>query len=273
MAIMPIALKRARSNLQIFWDGAYLSYIALFHWLEPMTYVASKIMMPLAQLLFFSLLGSYATGDASRSFYVIGNAVQLTAVNGIFGVTFSIGGDRNSGTLPYLFATPANRFVLFVGRAFMHILDGMFGIVLGLAWGVLLLGLDLSKTDPLALALIILVTTFSTSGLGLLLGCTSLMTLNAIFINNTFYFVLLIFSGANLNLATMPVWIQTASRFIPLSRGIAAARLVIAGASLADVWPLIFHEFLIGVVYVLVGYTMFRTFEYQAKLRGTLEAI
>ncbi|HLY25697.1 MAG TPA: ABC transporter permease [Aggregatilineales bacterium] len=270
---MALALKRARSNLQIFWDGAYLSYIALFHWLQPMTYLASKIVMPLAQLMFFSLLGSYATGASSLSFYVIGNAIQLTAVNGIFGVTFSIGGDRNEGTLPYLFATPANRFVLFVGRAFMHILDGMLGIVVGLTWGVLLLGLDLSKTNPLALALIILVTTFSTSGLGLLLGCTSLMTLNAIFINNTFYFVLLIFSGANLDLATMPVWIQTISRFLPLSRGITAARRVIAGAPLGDVWLLIFHEFLIGVAYVLVGYTMFRAFEYQAKRRGTLEAI
>jgi len=229
--------------------------------------------MPLAQLLFFSLLGSFAMGEASRSFFVIGNAIQLTAVSGIFGVTFSIGGDRDSGTLPYLFATPANRFVLFTGRAFMHIMDGMFGIVLGLLWGVLLLGLDLSKADPLALAIIILVTTFSTSGLGLLLGCTSLMTLNAIFINNTFYFVLLIFSGANLDLATMPAWIQTISRFLPLSRGITAARRVIAGAPLADVYPLIFQEFLIGAIYILVGYALFRAFEYQAKRRGTLEAV
>ncbi len=260
-------------NVRLFFQGALLSYIALFRWLKPQTYLASKIIMPLSQLVFFSLLGSYATGPGSRSFYVIGNAVQMAAVSGIFGVTLSIGGDRQEGTLPYLFATPANRLVMFVGRAFIHVIDGMLGIVIGLTWGVLIMGLDLSKTDPLALALIILITTFSTSGLGLLLGCLSLMTVNVMFINNTVYFLLLIFSGANLNLAQLPAWMQAVSSILPLTRGIAAARKVIGGASLADVSTLLLEEFLIGAMYIFIGYMMFRWFEFQAKQRGTLEAI
>ena len=260
-------------NVRLFFQGALLSYIALFRWLKPQTYLASKIIMPLSQLVFFSLLGSYATGPGSRSFYVIGNAVQMAAVSGIFGVTLSIGGDRQEGTLPYLFATPANRLVMFGGRAFIHVIDGMIGIVIGLTWGVLIMGLDLSKTEPLALALIILITTFSTSGLGLLLGCLSLMTVNVMFINNTVYFLLLIFSGANLNLAQLPAWMQAVSSILPLTRGIAAARKVIGGASLADVSTLLIEEFLIGTMYIFIGYMMFRWFEFQAKQRGTLEAI
>lgn len=46
---------------------------------------------------------------------------------------------------------------MFVGRAFIHVIDGMLGVVIGLSWGVMLLGLDLSKTDPGALALTIVV--------------------------------------------------------------------------------------------------------------------
>jgi len=61
-------------NLRLFWQGTLLSYIALFHWLRPTTYLASKILMPLAQILFFTILGIYATGRDSASFYVIGNA-------------------------------------------------------------------------------------------------------------------------------------------------------------------------------------------------------
>jgi ABC-2 type transport system permease protein len=266
-------MRKLTMNIQLFLQGAVLSYIALFRWLRPQTYLASKIIMPLSQLMFFSYLGAYATGPGSRSFYVIGNAVELAAVSGIFGVTLSIGGDRQEGTLPYLFATPANRLVMFVGRAFIHVIDGMLGVVLGLTWGVLIMGLDLSKTDPLALALIILITTFSTSGLGLLLGCLSLMTVNVMFINNTVYFLLLIFSGANLNLAQMPAWMQAISSVLPLTRGIAAARKVIGGASLSDVSVLLIEEFFIGVGYIFIGYMMFRWFEFQAKQRGTLEAI
>ncbi len=96
-------MKSLIANLRIFWQGTLLSYIALFHWLNPPTYLASKILMPLAQILFFTFLGVYATGLDNASFYVIGNAVQIAAVSGIYGVTMSIGGDRYNGTLPYLF--------------------------------------------------------------------------------------------------------------------------------------------------------------------------
>ncbi len=260
-------------NLRLFWQGTLLSYIALFHWLSPATYLASKIVMPLSQILFFTLLGTFAHGAQSASYYVIGNAMQIAAVSGIYGVTMSIGGDRWNGTLPYLFGTPANRLSMFLGRAFMHVIDGMVGVIIGLLWGVLLLGLDLSKTNLTALLLTIVVTTFSTSGLGLLMGCISLITLNVMFINNAVYFALLIFSGANIPIATLPPWMQVISGVLPLTRGIAAARLLIAGASLSDVAPLLAGEFAMGVIYALLGYGLFYWFERQAKKRGTLETV
>lgn len=261
------------TNLRLFWEGAVLSYIALFHWLQPTTYLASKILMPLWQILFFSFLGMYATGRTSASFYVIGNAIQICAINGIFGVTMSVGNDRWFGTLPYLFGTPANRLVMFAGRAFVHVLDGMLGVVLAFAWGVLLLGLDLSHADLPGLAITIAVATISTSGLGLLLGCLSLITLNVMFVNNTVYFLLLVFSGANLPLSSLPGWMQAVSWALPLTRSIAAARELIAGSSLQDVAPLLGGELLVGAVYVFLGYGLFRWFELEAKRRGTLESV
>jgi len=265
-------IRKVTMNLRLFWQGALLSYVALFRWLRPQTYLASKVAMPLWQMLFFTFVGTYGSGQSNASFYAIGNAVQIAAISGIFGVTMSIGGDRWEGTLPYLFGTPANRLTMFVGRSFIHIIDGMLGVVIGLAWGVLLLGVDLSHTDGAALALTILITTFSTSGLGLLLGCLSLITLNVMFINNSVYFLLLIFSGANVPIASLPGWMQTISGGLPLTRGIAAARALIAGGSLADVTPLLIGEFLLGVIYITLGYVLFRWFEFEAKRRGTLEA-
>lgn len=67
-------------------------------------------------------------------------------------------------------------------------------------WGVFLLGLDLSDTDPLALVLVIFITTFSTSGMGLMLGSLSLITRNVMFVNNTVYFLTLLVSGSNIPL-------------------------------------------------------------------------
>src|SRR3972149_6613045 len=224
-------------NLRLFIDGALLSYIALFRWLQPHTYLASKVVMPLAQILFFTLMGIFASGPGNAAFYAIGNAIHLASINGIYGVTMSIGGDRWSGALPYIFGTPANRLVLFSGRAFFHVLDGMLGVIMGLAWGVLLFGLDLSQADLGALALTILITPFSTSGLGILLGCVSLVSIETMFVNNTFYFLLLAFSGANIPLTEMPGWMQSVGWGLPLTRGIAASRQLIAGSPLAEGAP------------------------------------
>lgn len=265
-------LKTAKMNARIFFDGALLSYIALFRWLRPMTYMASKVVAPLSYMLFFVFLGKYATGGKGTSFYVIGNALQMAAGSGIYGVTMSITGDRWDGTLPYLFATPANRLVLFIGRAFIHVIDGMFGVVLGFFWGVTLLGLDLSQASPIALIVTILVTTISTSGMGLFLGCISLMTRNVMFVNNTVFFSLLLFSGANVEVATLPAWMQSVSQALPLTRGIASARIIVDGGSLTEVMPLLQGELLIGVIYIIIGFVLFRWFEIQAKKRGTLEA-
>jgi ABC-2 type transport system permease protein len=266
-------MARVVSNFRLFFQGAVLSYVALFRWLRPITYLASKVIMPLNQLLFFTLLGTFATGRDNADFYVIGNAIQVAAISGIFGVTFSISGDRWEGTLAYLFGTPANRLALFVGRAFMHVLDGMLGVFIGLFWGVVLLGLDLSQTDPGALLLTILITTFSTSGLGLLLGCLSLITRNVMFVNNTVYFLLLVFSGANIPIASLPIWMQRISSALPLTRGIASAREIIAGGEYRSVAGLLNGEVMIGVMYVFLGYALFRWFEAQAKRRGTLEVM
>ncbi|HVN14773.1 MAG TPA: ABC transporter permease [Anaerolineales bacterium] len=264
-------MRSVTNNFRLFWQGTLLSYRALFHWLRPVTYAASKIIMPLAQMLFFVFLGTYATGKDNAAFYIIGNAIQITAVSGIFGVTMSVGGERDAGTLPYLFGTPANRLATFFGRAFMHVLDGMLGVIIAFGWGVVLLGLNLSHTNLGALALTVFITTVSTCGLGLLMGCLSLITVNVMFVNNFVYFVLLIFSGANVPISELPAWMQAVSWALPLTRGIIAARSIVAGASLAQVAPLLWGEIGIGLMYGLFGYILFSWFEVEAKRRGTLE--
>jgi len=266
----PTALRRLRLNARLFYENALLSYLALFYWLSPTEYLASKVIAPLFQILFFTYLGRYATGG-DASFYVIGNAVLLVALSGIYGVTMSVDGDRDNGTLPYLFATPANRVLLFTGRAAMHVLDGMLGVLIGLGWGVLLLGLDLSHTNPAALLLVILSVALSTSGLGLLMGALSLITVNVLFVNNLLYYVLLVLAGVNIPIESLPGWIQPVSQILPLTHGVAAARDVIAGAGVQDILPAVGVELLLCAVYTWLGFGLFRWIELQARRRATLE--
>ncbi len=82
----------------------------------------------------------------------------------------------------------------------------------------------------------------------------------------------MLFSGANLPLEKIPLWIQAVSNVLPLTRGIRAARLLVASAPLGDVLPLLMGELAVGCAYALLGFAVFQWFEMQAKRRGTLEA-
>ena len=93
------------------------------------------------------------------------------------------------------------------------------------------------------------------------------------FVNNFVYFSLLIFSGANVKISALPVWMQFVSNILPLTRGIAASRALAAGASLSEVSPLLISELGIGLMYGLLGYFLFAWFEIQAKQKGTLETV
>lgn len=105
------------------------------------------------------------------------------------------------------------------------------------------------------------------------MGCLSLITANVMFVNNTVYFLLLIFSGANIAISSLPGWMRAISNGLPLTRGIASARELIAGASPGDVIPLLLSELGIGFIYGLLGYLLFTWFEFQAKKHGTLETV
>jgi ABC-2 type transport system permease protein len=105
------------------------------------------------------------------------------------------------------------------------------------------------------------------------MGSVSLVALEVMFVNNTVYFLLLLFSGANIPLAVLPPWMQTISALLPLTRGIQSARLLAKGASLAEVWPLLVGETVVGLIYALLGFLLFSRFEAQAKRRGTMDAV
>ena len=83
--------------------------------------------------------------------------------------------------------------------------------------------------------------------------------------------MLLLFSGANIPLTELPAWIQGISYVLPLTRGIVAAREIVAGAGLMEVAPLLWGELAVGLAYFLLGYLLFSLFEVFAKRRGTLE--
>jgi len=105
------------TSLRIFFVGGLISFRALFNWLSPWIYVPSLLVAPIFQILLFAYLGRSA-GVGTDEFYVIGNAVQYSAIPCVFAMANTIVGVRNTQTLGIVLSTPAPRVPLFGSSLF-----------------------------------------------------------------------------------------------------------------------------------------------------------
>ena len=89
--------------------------------------------------------------------------------------------------------------------------------------------------------------------------------------SNLVFAVLLVFCGVNVPLDDLPGWMSTAAQGLPVTHAVEAARDVVAGASLGSVADLLVTELAIGIVYLVAGLALLRTFERDARRRATIE--
>ncbi|TML17433.1 MAG: ABC transporter permease, partial [Actinobacteria bacterium] len=234
------------NSVRIFFVGGYLAYRALFNWIHWTMYVPTMLGGPIFQILFFAYIGRYA-GSQSDKFFLVGNAVAICSLGGIFGMAMTIGGERWTQTLSSILVTPANRLALFLGRALPNIANGVIVSAVGFVVGSLLLGVSFPAGSIPAIALIVVVSSFSCTAFGTLIGAFGLRGRDIFFFANLMIFVFLLFCGVNVRLDALPNWMQQVASVLPLTHGIRAARRVADGASLGDVSSLVLTELLIGL--------------------------
>jgi ABC-2 type transport system permease protein len=258
--------------IRVFFIGGYLAYRALFNWIHWSIYLPTMLGGPVFQILFFAYIGRYAK-LRSDEFFVVGNAVAISSLGGIFGMAMTIGGERWTQTLSSILVTPANRLALFLGRALPNLANGVIVSTVGFVVGWLLLDFSLKPTEIPAIALVVIVTSFACTAFGTMIGAFGLRGRDVFFFANLMIFVFLLFCGVNVPVDSLPGWMQAIGRVLPLTHGIDAARQIAQGASLRDVSGLIGTEAGIGVCYAALAYGLLRFFEIDGRRRATLETI
>jgi ABC-2 type transport system permease protein len=260
-----------RRFLSVFFVGGAIAYRGLFNWIRPAMYIPTMLGSPLFQLIFFTKLGQFAHAQ-SRDFYIVGNSVQVCAMSSVYGMTMAVANERWFGTLGPLLASPANRAAVFLGRGVPVLANGLLVSGFTFAVGVVLLGFRPGLHAVPALALVVVVTAVSCTAFGMLLGSIGLRAKDFWFAANLAYFLMLLFCGVNVPLSRLPGWMSAISRCLPLTHGIAAAREVAGGASLAHVAGLVETEALIAVVYATVAFVLFRVLEHESRRSAVLDA-
>jgi ABC-2 type transport system permease protein len=118
------------------------------------------------------------------------------------------------------------------------------------------------------IAVVILVSAFACTGLGLATAAVGLLARDTATLSNIVFGILLVFTGANVALDDLPGWMSTLAQGLPLTHGIEAARRLADGQSFGSVGGLVAAEGLVGFLWGLVGYATIRTLEWQNAGRG-----
>ena len=252
------------SSVRVFFVGGLMSYRAQFNWLNPWILIPSLLVSPVCQILLFAYIGR-AAGVGDDEFYVIGNALNYAAIPCLFAMGAVISGERWGQTLEIVFATPARRLPLFLGRSLPVILNGWAVAMFGIVVGTLLLDAHVPWSAWPAVALVVAVTSLSCTGLGLIMGAVSLRIRDSATLRNVLFLVLLVFCGTNVALDELPRWMAQTATWLPLTHGIQAAREVADGAALAEVAGLVWRELGVGAAYVVIGMAMVRAFEHWSR--------
>jgi ABC-2 type transport system permease protein len=255
---------------RIFVVGGLTSFRALFYWLTPWIYVPTMLIAPIFQILLFAYIGRSA-GLESNEFYLIGNALQYAAIPCLFAMAQMVGGERYQNTLSAILVSPAPRIPLFFGRSLPVVLNGAFVAAFSLLVGALVLGVHLPASSLAPLLFVILIAAFSCTGLGLVNAAASLRIRENAVLSNVIFGFLLIFTGANVPLDSLPNWMSTVAQGLPFTHAIKAARELAAGATLGDVRVLLGAELLVGAIYGVAGYALLRWFEVLGRRYATLE--
>lgn len=233
-------------------------------------YFLFLLVRPISQVIFWALAAQFATGITDPSFQLIGNSVFVCTFSSLFTTADILVEERRGGTLPLLVVAAKNKFLVFSGRALVVGMHGIFTSIVTFLVGSAIFRLNLSQVAWGQLGLTLGITVFSVSCLGVCLGTVGVVLTDLNLIGNVVYLILIVICGVQFPTAMLPEWLQILAYVVPITRGAEAARLIVAGGG-PKVWPLLGGELLVGIAWLIIGYSLYRYLEYKARVYGTLD--
>lgn len=249
--------------------SAWLSYRALFTWLNPWGYISTRIVAPVVLALLFGALGRFAGTGVERP--VVGGALLAVALAAVYGMSLAVNNERNFGTLELRLIAPEGQLVSLTGKAVPHVIDGMLNgaLTLTVAAAVFDVTVGFGRVGPLALTA--LVAAISCAGIGLVAAAIGVRTRDTFTAPNVVDMILTLLSGVFIAPSRLPLGLEHASGFFPLQRAVDAALATLDTGHV--VWSLLAHELAVGLAWAAAGYGFLRWMIQQARRRATLQLL
>lgn len=255
-----------------FFRMSQISFKALVGVMDPKMYALYKIINPALQMVFYTLVVRFVYKSQDITPWILGNAFMLCTNSAVFAVGRMLRSDRDQGTLQLIVASPINKLYAYLARASFNIFDASFTVIIGLIVGIVFFGLDFAGTNLPLFALSIITAMVGGIGIGMVIGSIALVISEIHLFLNVANMVIYLLSGASFSREKLPAYLHMLSELIPITRSIEASRIIAAKGDLSAALQLMGTDFVIGIVYMLIGFALYGYFEYKARVHATLEA-
>ncbi len=246
--------------------------IALFIWpiIFPMAYILSSQALAGPNnggLLIFQ----HNAGTTDVVGYIaIGTIIWMWQNVVLWNVGFSLREEQLRGTLESSWMSPSWRFSLLLGNSAVQLVTMLIFISVSLIEFGLFFGVRFNG-NPLLVALMFLVSIPSIYGLGFAFASVVIIAREA----NAFVFlvrgIVMIFCGITFPIAVLPGWMQSVSQLLPQTYIIYGFReAMLNGADFQALWPVFQILIVFGILWLTVGFALFRRMERRARQTGAL---
>ncbi|MCD2257440.1 ABC transporter permease [Lactobacillus sp. CC-MHH1034] len=223
-------------------------------------YFLLEVVSPIFNLSFFVLIASFTRPNSDLNTWVIGNSFLLSANLSLFRVGSIMVKERYNGRLETLIASPSSTFRFILANTIFPVIVSTITTIFGLQISSYFFSQSIHLS--FSLFLIIISSMFSSVCFGLFLSNLAFITDSLNFLLNLFYYILLMFSGANFPISQLPHYLRFINDIIPLSHGITSAKLYLSNSNFKYQ---LFLELLVGIFYL--NLTIFFSFFLEKKAR------
>jgi ABC-2 type transport system permease protein len=193
------------------------------------SWIAGWLVRVLSQITFFALIGRLLGSEAQTHFLLIGNAVVIAGMGGIFAL-FMTTAERANGTLSLLVASPSSPAVVFASRGVYVTADAAFSALLGLVICGFVFDLALPWPEILLVVPLTVLVGFSAYAFSTFLAGVVLRhrEINGLVVNATIV-SLMTLCGVNVPVGFFPPALEVVASVLPITNGLEAIRDTLNG--------------------------------------------
>jgi ABC-2 type transport system permease protein len=198
-------------------------------------------------------------GEFSYFDFIAPGIMAMTVMMSVMtGLPAAISQEREVGTLDGMMVAPINRLSVILGKTLAQMARGILQGVLILVLSVLLFGVTIHGSILLVFGLLLL-GVFSFVGLGVVLTSFAKDQETAVMMMTTIMFPMMFLSGVFFPIEQMPWFMQSISKFLPLTYVADALRKVmVLGADIPAISPELLLLIVFGIIMTAVAVPLFK---------------